>query len=70
MAETTRPFCQFNNCDALADYELTGRWTIFDWLEVYACLVHVPRAISWLRLRHVDGQPIMDIEQRTYDDWR
>jgi hypothetical protein len=62
-----RPVCEFDHCDELADYELVGRWTIFDWIEVYACLVHVPRAIRWLLLRKVDGQLCLEVEHRAIE---
>lgn len=50
-----------------ADYELTGRWTPFDWLEIYVCLVHVPRGIRYLRARTVDGLPCLEVEQRAFE---
>jgi hypothetical protein len=62
----SRPPCEFGDCDQPADYEFVGHWTIFDWLEVYACLVHVPRAISWLQRRTVDGQPVVEIDQHAF----
>jgi hypothetical protein len=56
--------CEAPDCYEPADYELVGRWTIFDWLEVGACLVHVPAAIRFLRNRTVDGQAVVEVEQR------
>ncbi len=69
MRVEDRPFCQFSNCDQRADYELVGRWTIFDWIDVYACLVHVPRAIGWLRNRTVDGQECVEVESHAFEPY-
>jgi hypothetical protein len=55
--------CEAPDCYEPADYMLTGRWTVFDWLDVYACLVHVPKAIAFLRRRTVDGQECAAVEQ-------
>jgi len=55
MSDTRPAECEF--CHELATWEVTGQWTIADWLEVYACGGHLVDAHRWLALRTVDGVP-------------
>ena len=64
-----RPQCQIAGCLEECDYELRAQWTIFDFIEYYACLVHVPTALRIIESKLIDGQPPQYIEQVAYDDW-
>jgi len=47
-------------CHLRATWVVTGQWTIFDWLDVYACGEHLNQAHRWLSLRTVDGQECLE----------
>lgn len=58
---TDLPFCEAPECDLEPDVRVTGRWTIFDWLDVEVCMAHLVPAIKYLRARTVDGLPCQEV---------
>jgi hypothetical protein len=61
------PFCEAPECDAEPDVRVTGRWTIFDWLDVEVCMAHLVPAIKYLRSRTVDGLPCQEVSYIALD---
>lgn len=52
--------CEF--CYEPHRFKVTGRWSVVDWLDVYACEKHAVDAILYLRGRTVDGQQVQELE--------
>lgn len=56
------PTCEVPDCEALATSEVTGRWTVADWFDIWVCEQHVTLAYRFMRHRLVDGQTVQAIE--------
>lgn len=52
--DVTRPPCVLQDCDRLADYEMSAQWTLFDFVDYPVCQLHVDVVRGWLWSSTVD----------------